>query len=40
MSATKEFHFLIVFICNVEASATDEPGAEKLNAGICAEGRP
>ena len=40
MSVTKEFHFLIVFICNAEASATDEPGAGILHAGVCAGGRP
>ena len=25
---------LITFICNTEASATEEPGAEKLHAGV------
>ena len=31
---------LINFICHAEASATEEPGAEKLHAGVCAGGRP
>ena len=31
---------LIRYICNAEASATEEPGAEKLHAGVCAGGRP
>ena len=29
---------VITFICNTEASATEEPGAEKLHAGVCAGG--
>ena len=26
--------------CITEASTTEEPGAEKLHAGVCAGGRP
>jgi hypothetical protein len=35
MSAIK---VLIRYICITEASATEEPGAEKLHAGVCAGG--
>ena len=26
--------------CTADASTTEEPGAEKLHAGVCAGGRP
>jgi len=31
---------MMIFVCNAEASATEEPGAGKLHAGVCAGGRP